>query len=88
MRAEEHIRDFLVENFLFGTDGGLDYDTSFLEHGLMDSTGVLQLVEYIGEEFSIVVEDEEIVPENLDTINRIVTFINRKRERVPVGITI
>lgn len=72
------IRDFIVETFLFGDDQGLEEDTSFLENGIIDSTGILELVIFLDEEFNIEIADEELIPENLDSINRIVAFLNWK----------
>jgi acyl carrier protein len=74
----DKIRAFIVENFLFGKDDGLEDDTSFLEEGIIDSTGVLELVSFLEEEYSISVEDEELVPENLDSINNVVQYLKRK----------
>jgi acyl carrier protein len=75
---QNKVRNFIVENFLFGDDQGLDDDTSFLENGIIDSTGILELVLFLDEEFSIEIADEELIPENLDSINRIVSFLNWK----------
>ena len=72
------IREFIVENFLFGSANGLNDDTSFLDDGIIDSTGVLELVAFIESEFSIQVEDEELIPENLDSIDNIVGYLERK----------
>lgn len=72
------IRAFIVENFLFGDDNGLKDDTSFLEEGIIDSTGVLELVTYLEEEFEIEVEDEELIPENLDSINNLAVYLEGK----------
>ncbi|MBM4332168.1 MAG: acyl carrier protein [Deltaproteobacteria bacterium] len=74
------IRKFIIENFLFEDTGNLKEDTSFLESGVMDSTGVLELVSFIEETFGIVVEDEDLVPENLDSIARIARYIEKKQE--------
>ena len=74
----DKIRSFIVENFLFGKDNGLEDDTSFLEEGIIDSTGVLELVSFLEEEYGIAVEDEELVPENLDSINNVITYLERK----------
>lgn len=75
----EKIRAFIFSNFLFDADeGALDNDASFLEQGIIDSTGVLELVEWLEETFSIKVEDEELIPENLDSVNRLGQFIVRK----------
>lgn len=74
------IRAFIFENFLFDVEQDvLQNDTSFLEQGIIDSTGILELVEWLEEEFSISVEDDELVPENLDSVNLLSAFITRKK---------
>jgi acyl carrier protein len=75
---KDKIRTFIVENFLFGQDEGLKDDTSFLDGGIIDSTGILELVNFLEEQFSIKVDDEELVPENLDSINNVVNYLQRK----------
>ena len=72
------IREFIVENFLFGSANGLNDDTSFLDDGIIDSTGVLELVTFIEENFKIRVDDEELIPENLDSIDNIAGYLERK----------
>ena len=72
------IKEFIIENFLFGNSDGLTEDTSFLEEGIIDSTGVLELVTFLEEEFEIKVKDEELIPENLDSINNVVGFLQNK----------
>ena len=74
----EKIRAFVIENFLYGDAEGLEDSHSLLEEGIVDSTGILQLVTYLEKEFSIVVADDELVPENLDSIDRINNFLKRK----------
>ena len=77
--SKESIRSFILKNFLFDqNDGSLTDDTSFLEQGIIDSTGVLELVEWLETTFSIKIEDEELLPENLDSINRLVQFVAAK----------
>ena len=76
--TKEKIKTFVVENFLFGSEDGLKDETSFLEEGIIDSTGILELVTFLEEEFSIAIDDEELVPENLDSINNVTTFLGRK----------
>jgi len=78
MSNAEIIRCYIVENFLFGDDSGLEDDTSFLDEGILDSTSALELVGFIEKEFSITVEDEEVVPDNLDSIQNIVNFLKEK----------
>lgn len=75
---KDKIKAFIVENFLFEKDGGLKNDSSFLDEGIIDSTGILELVGFLEEEYSISVEDEELVPENLDSINNVVAYLERK----------
>jgi acyl carrier protein len=72
------IRNFVVENFLFGDDSQLDDDASFLEAGVIDSTGILELISFIEETYNIHVGDEELVPENLDSLNNVVQYLQQK----------
>jgi acyl carrier protein len=77
--VEQQIHNFIIENFLFGdSNRGLKHTDSFLEGGIIDSTGVLELVSYLEETFGIKVEDEELIPENLDSIANASSFILRK----------
>jgi len=79
MNIDQEFRTFVVDNFLFGQeDGALSQDTSFLDAGIIDSTGVLELIGFLQERYGIVVEDQEIVPENLDSICRVARFVERK----------
>ena len=79
MEDKQSIRNFIIENFLFGDDNGLSDKDSFLENGIIDSTGVLELVQFLEETYDIAVEDEELVPENLDSIANVVKYLKRKR---------
>jgi len=73
------IRSFIFENFLFDADeNSLGNDDSFLEQGIIDSTGVLELVDWLEETFNIKVQDEELVPENLDSVSKLSAFITQK----------
>jgi acyl carrier protein len=79
MTVEEQIRQYVADNFLFSDDGyQLSEDASFLEEGIVDSTGVLELVMFVEEIFNVTVKDEEIVPENFDSVSRLATYIRRK----------
>lgn len=78
--TKETLRAFVVENFLYGKHEGLDDDTSFLDSGIIDSTGILELVSFLEDKFSLRVEDEELVPDNLDSINKVLQFLQRKQE--------
>jgi acyl carrier protein len=76
---EEQIREYVVDNFLFSEDGyHLPEDASFLEEGIVDSTGVLELVMFVEETFSITVEDDEILPENFDSVGQLAAYVRRK----------
>lgn len=72
------IRKFIVEDVLFGDPGDLSEDTSFLERGVLDSTGVLELVAFLEKSFNIKVTDTELLPENLDSIHAAGEFVSRK----------
>ena len=73
------VKSFIVDNFLFGQGGDkITADASLMDNGIVDSTGVLELVAFLEETWSIEVEDEELVPENLDTLGNITRFIQRK----------
>ena len=78
-QIESAVRNFVAEKFLFGqgTDT-LAADTSFLESGLIDSTGVLELVMFIEDNYRVKVSDEEMVPENLDSVRAIASYVLRK----------
>ena len=78
MSNADIIRNYIVENFLFGDDNDLQDDTSFLDEGIMDSTAALELVDFIEKEFSITVDDEEVIPDNLDSIQNVVNFLKEK----------
>ncbi len=74
------VRAFIVENFLFGDDSHpLPADVSLIDNDLVDSTGILELVGFLEEQFAIQIADADIVPANLDTIEKIVGFVARKR---------
>jgi acyl carrier protein len=77
---KDTIRTFVVENFLFGNNENLEDNTSFLDEGIIDSTGILELVSYLEEEFSIIVEDEDLIPENLDSINNVTAYLQSKTQ--------
>ena len=80
MEVEKEIRDFIVDNFLFGnTEYSLGDEESFLQKGFIDSTGILEVVSFIEEKFGIKIEDDDLIPENLDSIRRLSDFIARKR---------
>lgn len=76
---EQQLRQFVVDNFMFGQDGdGLANDDSFLDRGIVDSMGVLELVGFLEESYGIKVQDQELIPANLDSIDNVVKFLERK----------
>ena len=76
MPNEEILRKYILENYLFTEDDSeLDNNDSFLDLGIIDSTGIMEVVLFIEMEFDIEVDDEDLLPENLDTINNLVKYI-------------
>lgn len=76
------IRTFIVSNFLFGQGNDFSDDQSFLESGIIDSTGLLELVAFVEERYGISIADRELVPQNLDSLGNISRFIVRKRDAI------
>ncbi|MCX5660264.1 MAG: acyl carrier protein [Planctomycetota bacterium] len=77
---QQSVRKFIVENFLFGQENpSIKSDTSLLEKGVIDSTGVLELVSMIEAKHKIKVDDNELVPDNFDSIARLTQYIRRKQ---------
>jgi acyl carrier protein len=72
------INSFVISNFLFGQSHDLKPEDSLLEKGVIDSTGVLELVAYLEERYAIKVEDDEVIPDNLDSTRNIATYVERK----------
>jgi acyl carrier protein len=80
MSIENQVKTYILENFLFSNNGyELAEDASFLEEGIVDSTGVLELVMFVEETYNITVQDEEIVPENFDSVAQLTAYIRRKQ---------
>lgn len=76
---EAKVREYVLDKLLFGrTEVVVGGDTSFLESGIIDSTGVLELVAFLEEEFHVKVEDEDLIPANLDSVNAVTRFVERK----------
>lgn len=72
------VKEFVVANFLFGNAADLQDDASFLDSGIVDSTGILELIMFLESNYGIKIESEEMLPENLDSVNKVVAFLNRK----------
>ena len=78
---EGRVRAFIVERFLFGQGGDLADHDSLLQRGVIDSTGVLELVAFLESTFAVGFDDTELVPDNLDSIDRIARFVERKQAK-------
>ncbi len=79
MSMEQKIRKYILENYLFTNDeSALKSDDSFLEKGIVDSTGILEVIFFLEEEFGIKVSEDEMIPENLDSVSNIVGFVGKK----------
>ena len=80
MQVKDQVRQYILKNYLFSTDeAALKDDVSLMEAGIIDSTGVLELITFLEEQFGVKVADEEMTPENLDSVTRIVAFVGGKR---------
>lgn len=72
------VKEFIIENFMFGEEEQLQLDTDFFDEGIIDSTGVIELVDFLEESFGISVDDEELIPENLSSLQKIDVFLSKK----------
>ena len=80
MSVEAQIRHYILENFLFTSDETkLKNTDSFLEEGIVDSTGILELLMFVEETFNVKVEDEEVLPDNFDSVDQLARYIRRKK---------
>ncbi|EUC00402.1 acyl carrier protein familyprotein [Rhizobium sp. CF080] len=75
---ENSVREFIAENFLFRADAEVSNNQSLLESGVIDSTGVLELIAFLEQTYGITVADEEIIPENLDSIDNMTSYLATK----------
>ena len=79
MQIREELKQFVIDNFLFGRDGNLKDDDSFLEKGIIDSTGLLELIAFLEQRFGVEFQDGDLVPENLDSIQRVVRSVHERQ---------
>jgi len=77
LRAQ--LRQFIEDTFLMGVREPLADDASFLEHHVLDSTGFLELIAFLEDRYAIKIADDEMVPENLDSLDSLVAFVGHKR---------
>ena len=79
MQTVQHeIRQFVIDNFLFGQGAQLKDEESFLDGGIIDSTGVLQLVGFLEQRYEITIDNTDLVPDNLDSVDRVTRFVQQK----------
>ncbi len=74
----EKIRQFVVDNLVYDRACHFSNDDSFLEEGIVDSTGILELIHFLELEYGFTLADGDLTPENLDSVNRICAFVGRK----------
>ena len=78
MDVRNTVREFVIENFYIADPSTLSDERSLLDEGIVDSTGILEVIFFLEDRFQITIEDEEMVPENLDSITASVAFVTRK----------
>ncbi len=78
LTLQQELRNYIMENYFFGQGESLGDDDSFMELGIIDSTGVLELISHLEERYSIEIATEELIPENLDSIERLTRFVSSK----------
>jgi acyl carrier protein len=83
MSTAETIRRYIADNFLFDAQTKLADDASLIGAGIIDSTGVMELVSFLENEFGVEVDDRDLVPENLDSVNALTAFVARNLAPVP-----
>lgn len=82
MEIREEIREFILDNFMMGMKGDkLNDSDSLLDKGIIDSTGILELVGFLEGNYQIKVEDEELIPENLDSVDNLINYLEIKSRR-------
>ena len=81
-QIEAEIREFLINNFIFDPSVRLDAKDSLMENGVVDSTGILEVLMWVESNFGVHVEDSEVLPENFDSIGNMTQYVLRKQSRV------
>jgi acyl carrier protein len=81
MKIDTDIREFIRTHFVIDSEVTVADDASLLDEGIIDSTGVLELVAFLEEHFAIEVRDEELIPENLDSVSHLVAYVKKKLSR-------
>jgi len=78
MNVQSHIRQFIVQNFYLPDPAEISNDTLLVTNGIIDSTGMLEVIAFLEEHFGVQIRDEDTTPENLDSIDRMAAFVARK----------
>jgi len=78
-QIKQQVRNFVIENFLFGDGNGLGDADLFIDRGIIDSTGILELVVFLEQTYGFKVDDDELIPENLNSVNLVSDFVMKKR---------
>lgn len=81
MEIKDKVRTFVTTNFYVPDPAALADEASLLDQGIIDSTGVLEVISFLEETFAFTVEDAEMLPDNLDSVDRISAFVSRKTKR-------
>ncbi len=79
MKYQNEIREFVINNFLYGDAARLLDNESFMDSGIVDSTGILELITFLEKRYEIRIEPEEMLPDNLDSVSRVAAFLARKK---------
>lgn len=77
--VKQQVRQFILDNFMMGAAASIPDDASFMDRHIVDSTGFLELISFVEQAFDIQISDDEMVPENLDSLNNIERFVQKKR---------
>lgn len=80
MISTESVKDFILENFLFGDENRFDETTSFMQEGIIDSIGMMELIDFLEAHYNVKIEDNELIPENLDSLSNIQRFVSSKKD--------
>ena len=78
MQIKQELRQFVIDNFLFGREGELRDEESFLDNGIIDSTGVLELISFLEQRFGLELGESDLTPDNLDSINKVTKLVESR----------
>jgi acyl carrier protein len=78
MQIKQELKQFVIDNFLYGRQEELRDEDSFLENGIIDSTGVLELISFLEERFGLTLEETDLTPDNLDSIEKVTRLVESR----------